>query len=619
MDPTMRPVVPGPAPAIPGAPAGPAVPEAGAAPQQPQPTPALNGDQAATAANVQYNVTQVDIDGIDLQEFQALDGMLQNFMQDGQITAQEWATYDKTRVFYAGGPAHHPTPAPAPTGGSAPAPATPPSPPPTAWEVGTEPITGRGFSSVGDPHETTGDGKKFDNMKVGDFIKLASASGDFVLQTRQEPWAKNPKATVNTEAAVKLGKDVVAYNGKTNTITINGQAREMKVGEEIKLPDGGTVRRTADGVSMTSAKGDKVNILDRGTYIDVGGEVSAQRKDGEIRGSLGAFDADSVGNNDMLGRSGNAQIGDLDKFLEEWRVKGGEGLIPGDPPGGGARDAAEMEARRKDEAEFNNADVTKGGWLSGTEVKAEYKKYDQNNDGEITKDEFMSGRETERAAERDFMVKNVNEDGYLDGNEISADIKKYDKDGNGRLTKEELIAGRLADRKVGPVTTGAGNPTGGAGPANQPGPNTPNPNGVANPDFWMRLINRRFKKRDKNEDGVLTGNEIGRKMAKRYDKNKDGKVDKAEFEAGRRADFLKHLKKKDVNNDGVLSGNELTARVRKRDANGDGQVTAEEYLQGAARERLIAASRREMRARSFRKLDANNDGRVSRQEFLNRR
>ncbi|HBN07428.1 MAG TPA: hypothetical protein DD435_01865 [Cyanobacteria bacterium UBA8530] len=97
----------------------------------------------------------------------------------------------------------------------------------------------------------------------------------------------------------------------------------------MKLPDGGSVRRLPNvdqsGVStvnfeIVSPKGDKVHIRDFGYLLNLDGEVSSQRKDGEIRGSLGAFDNDTSTDNDLLGRGGN-NLKDVDSFLEEWRVK----------------------------------------------------------------------------------------------------------------------------------------------------------------------------------------------------------------------------------------------------------------------------------------------------------
>lgn len=574
-------------------PIGPALPQAGAAavpdaaaPQNAPPAqgPAITADVAAANAGMQWEMTDVNLENIDLQEFKALDGMMQNFLQDGKITAEEWKTYDKTRVFYAEG-AQHAEPAP-PTGGGHPT--TPPAPPAPVgggnhWEVGDKPITGRKFSSVGDPHETTGDGLKFDNMAVGDFVKLQSASGDFVLQTRQEPWVKNPKATVNTMAAMKLGNDTVVFDGKSNSITVNGQKVDLKPGQEMKLPDGGSLKATKDGIEVTSAKGDKVTVQDKGTYIDVTGEVGPNRKDGEIRGSLGNFDNDTDKSNELMGRNGTKNFGkDVDGFIEEWRAKNGESLLPGDPPGGGARADEEAKFRAADEAEFDKMDITDDGWLSGTEKRG-YEKYDMDGDGEITKAEFLSGREQERIAERDFMLKDINNDGYLSGNEIPADIRKYDKDGNGRVTKEEYVQGRLGERQLAPQ-----------------GGTAARPNDPRVSWMWTALLNVRFDRQDRNDDGEISRGEalrnkrgLARRIAdakfQAMDADGNGKVSKDEF-----SQFQTNRAMRPFNN---------------RDRNNDGAVSRSEYLRGSnGFDRII----RDLR---FQAMDANKDGKIDSQEF----
>lgn len=202
------------------------------------------------------------------------------------------------------------------------------------WEVQDRPIQGTTFSSVGDPHEKTGDGKAFDNYAEGEFVKLASQSGDFMLQTRQTKITSSVTGIYNTAAGMKLGTDVVEYEatGKRDGLKVNGQPVALKEGEEKTLPGGGLVRRlknaslTVARYEMVSPKGDKVAIQDYGKYLNLNGEVSSQRKDGEIRGSLGTFDNDTSATNDLLGRKGNQPMAVKD-FIEEWRVKPAERIF----------------------------------------------------------------------------------------------------------------------------------------------------------------------------------------------------------------------------------------------------------------------------------------------------
>jgi hypothetical protein len=259
---------------------------------------------------------------------------------------------------------------------------------------------------VGDPHETTGDGGKFDNMKEGNFLKAKSASGDFELQTVQgkDKSGRWPNATVNHAAAVKAGKDTVAYNGLTQTLTINGKPKTLAEGENFKLPDGGSVAKTKEGLSITSPAGDRVEILQRDNYIDVSGEIGPNRKDGEVRGSLGNFDADKDAANDLLGRDGKV-VGPpkdkaaVDKFIEDWRTKPGENLFGADPIGGagpGAGDTAEVKG---DKEAFDKLDANDDNVIDGQELKDDVKKYDIDKNGKVDLMEFLKGRDGDRKAQ----------------------------------------------------------------------------------------------------------------------------------------------------------------------------------------------------------------------------
>lgn len=323
---------------------------------------------------------------------------------------------------------------------------------PPAWPVGDKPIQGRTFSSIGDPHETTGDGLLFDNMLRGEFVKLMSATGDFVLQTRHSAWDRNPKATVNTAAAVAMGDDCVAFDFLTKKLTVNGSDVPFTPGSKYALPGGSSVEVDAQGViRMTSPKGDKVNIELHSDYIDITGELAASRKDGEIRGSLGVFDNDTTVANDLLGRSGTTVVGNqkdqaaIDLFLNEWRVGPDENIF----------------YRSEDMRFFNDYLDADGDRIADATASTDYikERYDIDGDGKITRNELVAARAAYRAGLETYTGPTGNAAaqaaggpvggagqpapgaGWVATTKASQNMRKFDRNGDGKLTAAEYFRG----------------------------------------------------------------------------------------------------------------------------------------------------------------------------------
>lgn len=213
-----------------------------------------------------------------------------------------------------------------------PSPEPPPPPPPEPCPPEKK-AEGLKFRSHGDPHEVSGDGLKFDNQLVGDFIAMKSKSGDLMLQKRHEHvHGRNDGVTFNTEASLQTNGDVIHFDSQSNALTVNGKPTVLRNGESMKLPGGGTLTRNGDNYTIKTAQGDTITFLDQGDYMDIEGELSPTRKDGEVLGSLGRFDADSDASNDLVMPDGSLAK-DLGEFLEAWRVPFGQRLIPGVAPG----------------------------------------------------------------------------------------------------------------------------------------------------------------------------------------------------------------------------------------------------------------------------------------------
>lgn len=518
-----------------------------------------------------------------------------------------------------------------------------------AWPTTNKPIEGRTFRSWGDPHEVSGDGLKFDNMKVGTFTKLRSASGDFEVQATQgkDATGRWPGATLNHAIAVKSGNDVVAYDGLKKELMINGQQVPVPAdGQSVPLPGGGWVTGTKEGPRVTTNKGDIVQIEQKDGYIDFRGEVAAERKDGEIRGSIGSFDNDTSTDNDLLGRTGTQPVKDLDAFLEDWRVRPGESLFAAKEPTGGGVPIADPVDRA-----FAGLDKNGEGYLSGNEIPAELKAAFPGKD-RITKEDFkawVNGADARNAA--DFKKADANGDGWLSGNELTAALKKYDAGGNFKLPNgQEVVELTLAEFQAGkkkemtalletwgkdaPLVGGGGEPIGGGGP------DTPAP-AKAPVGGTVRDL-RRFNELDRNKDGAISRNDglfgmMTYNRYKRYDADGDGKITREEWYAGRSADRANaQMRRLDKNRDGVLSGNEVPKALKGADANNDGRVTADELLTfRRQREEASRAAYFEKRdpqvfarrdinrdgvlsgteARNIQAFDTNNDGRISLGEF----
>lgn len=142
-----------------------------------------------------------------------------------------------------------------------------------------------------------------------------------------------------------------------------------------------------------------------------------------------------------------------------------------------------------------------------------------------------------------------------------------------------------------------------------------------------------FAGRDANQDGYLSGNELDAK-AKAFDANGNQRVTREEWEMGQMAErevgWKKEFKQADANQDGWLSGSEATA-FRAHDANGDSEVTEQEYLGAKRAEVMNGVYDQDFAARdqnqdsylSGNELDAaaqafdtNKDGKVTREEYM---
>ncbi|MNR93757.1 EF hand [compost metagenome] len=142
-----------------------------------------------------------------------------------------------------------------------------------------------------------------------------------------------------------------------------------------------------------------------------------------------------------------------------------------------------------------------------------------------------------------------------------------------------------------------------------------------------------FTERDTNQDGYLSGNELDAK-AKSFDADGNQRVTREEWEMGqmaeREVEWKKEFKQADANQDGWLSGSEAN-QFRSFDANGDFEVTEQEYLDAKRAQVMNGVYDQDYAARdqnqdgylsgneldpATRAFDTNQDGKVTREEYM---
>lgn len=214
-----------------------------------------------------------------------------------------------------------------------------------AARVPQEPAKGHTFKAYGDPHVVTGDGLKFDLSLVGEFVGFASKAGDFAVHTRVAPGTVDRLHTFNMAVAVRLGRQVVAYDAVTRQLTLDGRPLRLLPGQERRLSGGALVRALPKGWELVSAQGDRVWLTPAGDHLDFKVVPGPGRADGELVGALGVLDADERPENDLQDRDGRVVAPPTGpaseaRFLEGWRVQPAERLLGAEqlgPAVGGAR------------------------------------------------------------------------------------------------------------------------------------------------------------------------------------------------------------------------------------------------------------------------------------------
>ena len=215
---------------------------------------------------------------------------------------------------------------------------------------------------------------------------------------------------------------------------------------------------------------------------------------------------------------------------------------------------ARAAARQELKAAFEKADKNHDGLVKGKEMKALTDKLpDLNGDGKFDWDEGLKSLT--------FKGRDINQDGKLSGSELKGlDATKYQVGEDGELDTQEYLGGKQADRQA----------------------------------FRAQKIEGEFAKLDVNDDGKLSGTELkGIKDAEQYgedgvDAEEFKKVKSAQWREQRDALLEKDFDKADKNNDGKLTGNEIGDYKGYDDTETDdgvGEISREEFDKGWKAER----------------------------------
>ena len=201
----------------------------------------------------------------------------------------------------------------------------------------TPPATPIVNNSHGDVHISTPDGLVYDFQAAGEFYLARSGGPEAIVQARQEMLKENPSVSVNIAAAMMVGGDKLEFYGKPERAFYLNDTKMALPSSDLTLPGGGSIisSGTAAQPDFTimwpdGSFGARV-IIFANSHLDLG--VAKLKNNGvSYGGILGNLDGNAQ--NDMKVRDGDvltppANINDLNRFGDSWRVPAGESLFRG--------------------------------------------------------------------------------------------------------------------------------------------------------------------------------------------------------------------------------------------------------------------------------------------------
>ncbi|NJL99966.1 MAG: hypothetical protein HC924_14725, partial [Synechococcaceae cyanobacterium SM2_3_2] len=189
------------------------------------------------------------------------------------------------------------------------------------------PCRGNCGSTIGDPHYTTLDGLYYDFQGAGEYTLIRSTDGQFVVQTRMQPWRASSSATVNTGVATQVGSQRINVL-LPNVLAIDGAVVE---GTSLDLTlDGGRLTRSGNAISIFWDTGDFISVSIPGDHINVRAQPDPLRA-GQVSGLLGNFNGDpmdDISTADGVVLNQPIKIDELyGVYSESWRITQAESLF----------------------------------------------------------------------------------------------------------------------------------------------------------------------------------------------------------------------------------------------------------------------------------------------------
>ncbi len=189
--------------------------------------------------------------------------------------------------------------------------------------------------SNGDPHLTTPDGFRYDQMAAGEFTLVRSQAPGLRIQARQTAFPGSRDVTLNTAVAAEVAGDRVGVYLVDGTMEVHVNTKAVQVpAAGLTLPHRGVVSTDDDAVRVDWPDGSTLEVRPIGRWglSLVVGLASAHR--GKTSGLLGNFngdDADDLTLSDGKPLGGNGFDDLYPRFADSWRISAQESLFDYQP------------------------------------------------------------------------------------------------------------------------------------------------------------------------------------------------------------------------------------------------------------------------------------------------